>query len=161
MLTPPSLPLSSVLQSIGIFTFSSQTSLIKEAVSPASLQVATTYPKRAIVVSQDREHMYVTTSGGERWIKVSLPSTDFDETEDLYISQISPDHMILQAGSEVCTVHIQLYSCQTVFFKLDSPPALSSSIILTVLVRNGLKYPVTFNSSDLLNKTVQMNLFFI
>ena len=35
-------------------------------------------------------------------MRVPLPSSEFDETEDLHISEVSPDHMILAAGHEVC-----------------------------------------------------------
>ena len=45
--------------------------------------------------------MFVTSNGGHRWIRVPLPSSEFDETEDMHISDVS-DQMILVAGTEVC-----------------------------------------------------------
>jgi sortilin len=94
-----------VPQRIGIFTFTPHPDLISGAVSPGSLQVATTYHKRATVVSHDKKHMFVTSNGGQTWIQVSLPSSEFDEAEDLHISDVSPDHMILVAGTELYHTH--------------------------------------------------------
>ena len=93
---------------IGIFSFTPHPLLIREAVSPASLQVAATHHKRATVVSLDRRRMFVTSDGGRHWIQVSLPSDQFDESEDLHISEVSPDHMILVAGTEVLSNNITL-----------------------------------------------------
>ena len=45
--------------------------------------------------------MFVTSNGGKTWVKVLLPSSGFDVTDDLYISEVSPDHMILAARTEV------------------------------------------------------------
>lgn len=69
--------------------------------SPSSLQVAPTNHKRAIVISEDKRNMFVTSNGGQTWIRVSLPSRDFDEAEDVHISSVSADRMVLVAGTEV------------------------------------------------------------
>ena len=102
-LSPPPLSLSPcrVPKSYGIFSFSPHPNLIPGAVAPSSLQVAPASHRRAIVVSKDKKAMFVTSNGGKTWVKVLLPSSGFDVTDDLYISEVSPDHMILAAGTEV------------------------------------------------------------
>lgn len=94
-----------VPKNYGIFSFTPHPRLISGAVAPSSLQVASSYRKRAVVVAQDRKKMFVTSDGGQNWIQVSLPSSDFDESEDLYISEVSPDHLILLAGTELYHSH--------------------------------------------------------
>ena len=106
--------------------------------APGSLQVATTYHKRATVVSHDKKHMFVTSNGGQTWIQVSLPSSEFDEAEDLHISDVSPDHMILVAGTEVCLCSSSFLNLPIfllsfllppffpVFSSLSSPSSLTS-----------------------------------
>ena len=84
-----------------IFRFTRYPGLIEGAVAPSSLQVAAAHRRRAIVVSENKKNLFVTSNGGQTWIKVPLPSSNFDEEEDLYISKVSPDHMILAAGTEV------------------------------------------------------------
>ena len=93
--------LPSTPRSIGIFQFTPHSNLIEKVVAPSSLQVADGARRRAVVVSQDRQHMFVSSDGGHHWKQVDLPSSEFDETEDLHISDVSPDHMILVAGTEV------------------------------------------------------------
>ena len=102
-LSPPSLSLSPcrVPKSYGIFSFSPHPNLIPGAVAPSPLQGAPASHRRAIVVSKDKKAMFVTSNGGKTWVKVLLPSSGFDVTDDLYISEVSPDHMILAAGTKV------------------------------------------------------------
>ncbi|CAI7994086.1 Sortilin [Geodia barretti] len=94
-----------VPKSYGIFSFSPHPNLIPGAVAPSSLQVAPASHRRAIVVSKDKKAMFVTSNGGKTWVKVLLPSSGFDVTDDLYISEVSPDHMILAAGTELFHSH--------------------------------------------------------
>ena len=68
--------------------------------APSSLQVSDTHRRRAVVVSNDNNHLYVSSDGGRQWSKVSLPSDQFDETADLYLSQVDPDHMFLEARTD-------------------------------------------------------------
>lgn len=98
---PLSLSICSIPRSIGIFSFTPHPDLIKDVVAPSSLKVAPTNHRRAIVISEDRRSMFVTSDGGERWIRVSLPSRDFDESEDIHFSSVSADHLVLVAGTEV------------------------------------------------------------
>ena len=90
-----------VPKNYGIFSFTPYPHLIEGAVSPSSLQVVPDHRKRAIVVSEDKRSMFVTSSGGQEWLREALPSTQFDEADDLFISEVAPDHMILVAENEV------------------------------------------------------------
>ena len=75
------------------------------------------------MVSEDKKTLFVTSNGGQTWISTPLPSSLFDESQDLYISEVSPDHMILAAGTEVLTYYYIILRC---FFLLCVGEILNS-----------------------------------
>ena len=113
-----------VIESVGIFRFNQDSTSIATTVYPDSLQVSPVGDRSlVVVVSYDKQYLYVSRDYGQTWGRSNTPSSMFDPVEELHLSNTNPLHMVIltQDGlvsvfisidsivEPLCITHVQLY----------------------------------------------------
>ena len=95
-----------IKSSVGLFHFTPDSSLIATTVYPNSLQTSPADDRRTVVVvSMNRQFIFVSRTAGDTWDMYKTPSSDFDPEEELYLSSRDPRHMIVRSNKgTVCIV---------------------------------------------------------
>lgn len=94
-----------VVKSVGVFRFKQDSSSISSTVYPDSLQVSPVGSRSlVVVVSYDKRHLFVSRDYGRTWTRYETPTANFDPTEELHLSNMNPQHMvILSLDNMVCS----------------------------------------------------------
>lgn len=98
--------LGEIVKSVGVFRFKQDSSSISSTVYPDSLQVSPVGDHSlVVVVSYDRRYLYVSRDFGRTWTRYETPTTVFDPTEELHLSNANPLHMVLLSQDHKVRVH--------------------------------------------------------
>lgn len=82
--------------SYGIFKFKQDQYSISSTVMPDTLQVSPAGDMATVVVvSLDKMFVYVSRNFGQSWDRFKSPTSNFDPTKDLYLSNFSPLNMVI------------------------------------------------------------------
>ena len=80
--------------------FEADRDAISDPVMPDSLQVSPAGQRATVVVvSLNRRYLFVSRDFGNHFDRYSTPTTDFDPTDDLYLSNLNPRHLVLRSHS--------------------------------------------------------------
>lgn len=89
---------------LGIMKFESDSDTISVPVFADSLQVSPAGQRATVVVvSLNRQFLYVSRDYAKTFDQCNSPTVNFDPTEELYLSNFNPQHMVIRSQSgEVC-----------------------------------------------------------
>ena len=94
-----------VLKSVGVFRFKQNSSSITTTVYPDSLQVSPVGDRSlVVVVSYNKQYLYVSRDSGRTWRRSDTPSSMFDPVEELHLSNTNPLHMVLLSQDGLVSV---------------------------------------------------------
>ncbi len=69
-------------------------------VMPDSLQVSPAGERATVVVvSLNRHYVFVSRDYGNHFDRFNTPTTNFDPTDELYLSNFNPQHMVIRSKS--------------------------------------------------------------
>lgn len=92
--------LSTFNPSLGIMKFESNNKAIGVPVFADSLQVSPAGNRATVVVvSLNRRYLYVSRDYAKTFDQYKTPTVDFNPTEELYLSNFNPQHMVVRSQS--------------------------------------------------------------
>ena len=93
-------PCRALKPSIGIVTFQADHHAISLPVMPDSLQVSPAGLRATVVVvALNRLFLFVSRDFGKTFDQLKTPTVNFDPTEELYLSALNPQHMVIRSLS--------------------------------------------------------------
>lgn len=92
--------LREVKKGLGIFQFTADDTSLKSTVHPESLQVSKVAPRNTVVVvSYTQHYIFVSRNYGRDWDQYVTPTTQFDPSGSLYLSEKDPRHLVIKSRS--------------------------------------------------------------
>ena len=86
--------------SIGIMKFEADHDAITMPVMPDSLQVSPAGNRATVVVvSLNRRYLFVSRDYGNHFDQYDTPTPNFDPSNELYLSNFNPRHMVIRSRS--------------------------------------------------------------